>query len=100
MKEIDYNTPIKLVFEPEHREIVSFPQGLKGKALFFEGGKNFEEAMAELGIIIPVIERGNYPELKDATQGAIYLDDISFGIAFYEIYYKELDPSKFKWFKI
>lgn len=97
----DETIPIELIYEPENRVIVKFPQGLKGKAHFSKDARMFEDAFKELGIPIPIEDRSKYPELTKPEIRLIFLDDSSFGKAFYEIYYlQNLDTAKFKWRKI
>lgn len=93
--------PIELVYEPDNRVIVKFPEGLEGKAEFAENAHMFEEAFRELGIPIPIENRAEYPELNKPEARLIFLEDNSFGKAFYEVYYlQDLDVTKFKWRKI
>ena len=100
LKNIDQTTPIQLIYKPEERVIVQFPDGLQGRAVFAETSHYLEESMRTLGVAIPPILMKEYPELAP-RQRAIYLDKPGFGRAFYEIYYEgSMLKDKFVWEKI
>jgi hypothetical protein len=100
----DLNQPLQLILNPDQedrRVIVQFPQGLKGTAVFQDESKYLERSMAELGISVPPSMLEDYPELRETNRQKIYLEDSSFGKAFYEIYYTmKMDRSHFVWSKM
>ena len=101
---IDPSIPLHLLYKPQstdERIVVSFPHGLKDKAVF--GAEDFflEAAMKTTGIPIPTDQRDLYPEFqKNTSRRAIFLDDASFGKAFYDVYFRHnMNPDLFKWKK-
>ena len=91
------NQPVQLVYEPESRVIVKFPEGLKGRAEFAKDVTHITKAMKELGIHIPPYLGEEFPSVfKDGD--IVYLGDAGFGKAFYEVYFcTNLNTEKFKW---
>lgn len=89
--------PVQLIFEPESRVIVSFPEGLKGRAEFAKEVAHIKRAMEKLGIAIPPYLSEQFPDLfKDKE--VVHLDERGFGKAFYEIYFcANLNTENFKW---
>ena len=102
---INESIPIKLFYKfetSEERVVVSFPRGYGGRPLFDEKDKYLEEAMKVVGIPIPLQQRDQYPEFSQSpNRQAIYLEDASFGKAFYHIYFpQKMNPVSFTWKKI
>ncbi len=91
------NQPVQLIYEPESRVIVKFPEGLKGRAEFAEDATHITEAMKELGIHIPPYLSEEFPSLFKDKQ-VVFLNEHGFGKAFYEIYFCDhMNTEKFKW---
>ena len=89
--------PVKLVYVQKNRDVVLFPEGLQGRAIFSPTYKHIESAMKILGLLIPENEAKNYPHFNEEKR-RIYLDDKDFGIAFYELYYRRtMNPDDFRW---
>ena len=100
IKTISLTEPVKLVYVREQRDVVSFPNGLRGRAVFSADYKHLEIAMKLIGLSLPVREEKSYPGLK-AGQRRIHLDDPGFGIAFYELYWQRtMNPDDFQWQKM
>ncbi len=97
IKTISSTEPVKLVYLPAQRDVVSFRNGLKGRAEFSPDYKHLEVAMKLIGLSVPFKEEKNYPALK-AGQRRILLNDPDFGIAFYELYWQRtMNPDEFRW---
>lgn len=97
---VSLTDPIKLVFIPKSRDVVSFPEGLRGRAVFSPDYKHLEIAMKTIGLSVPVGEEKNYAQIKKG-QRRIYLADADFGIAFYELHYRRtMNPDEFQWQQI
>lgn len=99
---IDPSIPMQLLYKPqstEERIVVSFPNGLNHKAIFSPEDAFLEAAMKTTGIPIPTQERDRYPEFqKSKFRQAIFLNDLSFGKAFYDVYFlQNMNPDLFKW---
>lgn len=100
IKTISLTEPMKLVYVREQRDVVSFPNGLKGRAVFSADYKYIEVAMKLIGLSVPVGEEKNFAGLKEG-QRRIHLNDPGFGIAFYELYWhRTMNPDDFQWQKI
>lgn len=102
---IDESIPIQLVYHAgasDERIVVSFAQGYRGSADFSEQDAFLKASMKEIGIVIPPAKRQDYPECESSSnQRAIFLENASFGKAFYEIYFVEkMSPDLFSWKKI
>ncbi|NGX53568.1 MAG: hypothetical protein K1000chlam4_00280 [Chlamydiae bacterium] len=100
LNNINNDTPVQLIYKPDERMIVQFPEGLKGNAVFAESSSRLKDTMDKIGIPIPPAVTEKYPELASGKRH-IYLDDPGFGKAFYEIYYQAtMLKDKFVWEKI
>ncbi len=89
--------PVKLKYVSKNRDVVLFPEGLQGRAVFSSEYKHIESAMKQLGLFVPEAEAKNYPHF-DKEKRKIYLEDKDFGIAFYELHYRRtMNPDDFQW---
>ncbi|NGX54532.1 MAG: hypothetical protein KR126chlam2_00143 [Chlamydiae bacterium] len=97
---INESAHIQLVYKPDERVIVKFPEGLRGRAVFATSSTRLKETMDKIGITIPPALIDKYPELSQDKR-TIYLDEPGFGRAFYEIYFEDtMLKDKFVWEKI
>lgn len=82
--------PSMLVNLTANQPVVTFPQGLQGKADFNPHYKHIQIALESLGIDIPV-------QVKSLKK-KVYPSDPEFGCAFYEFYYfPKMDLRVFVW---
>lgn len=94
---ISVSKPIDLINTSKDQIIVSFPEGLKGKALFSPKYSHIEKHMSTFGLVVPkALRKGSLQFPRDRIK--IRLGDEGFGPAFYELYYRNtMDSSVFKW---
>lgn len=97
---VDQSSPCRLYQLEGNKTIVEFPEGLKGKAEFHKGYEYYKEILGKegTGIRIPNGFSKDYPELKDRKVNVIYLEDGSFGKAFYNVYFQSnFNGDEFDW---
>ena len=98
------NIPVELVYKkdtPQERVVVRFPEGLARSPQFSNEDRYLKAAMENIGIRIPTDQRQEYPEFEgDKKRQVIFLNDQSFGKAFYEVHFMTMDPDMFTWRKI
>ncbi|NNM43843.1 MAG: hypothetical protein HKM07_05825 [Chlamydiae bacterium] len=92
--------PVQLVnLKKENSVVVIFPQGIQGTAEFTEDYEHIANSMRKIGIPVPKDQKEVYGLKPDRV--AIRLADPKFGIAFFQIYYKNsMDPDVFQWQKV
>ncbi|NNM42914.1 MAG: hypothetical protein HKM07_01040 [Chlamydiae bacterium] len=91
-----FRKPMKLINKKTNDEIVLFPEGFQGKAVFSKEYAHIESAMKIVGIPLSREQKKKYK--LDENRVAIRLDDPGFGRAFYEVYFTEsMDPAVFTW---
>ena len=91
-----FDTPVRLVNILKNTNVVTFANGLQGRASFSIQYKHLEIIMKTIGIDVPEGERANYSFVGEKRR--IKLEDKNFGKAFYEIYYKRsMNPTDFQW---
>jgi hypothetical protein len=82
--------PVKLIHTPTEQTVVTFPQGLQGRATLSPQYQNLQQAMEIIGLDVPTKEQ--------TSKRRVYLKDKNFGIVFYRHYYTEkMDPVIFAW---
>lgn len=92
--------PCRLVYriEAEEKEIVQFPKGLKGAAIFSEPyASDYKPAFLRFGIEIPE-DRAASESLK--SKKIVTLDDEGFGEAFFRYAFPKMrkaHPERFVW---
>lgn len=91
------DTPVKLVNTAKKLDVVTFTNGLQGRAQFSPDYKHLELVMQLIGIDVPLEQAKNYPTIQ-GDKRRITLSDSDFGIAFFNLYYKRsMNPEEFHW---
>ena len=89
--------PCRLFLAKEDQEIVRFPEGLKGKAIFAEHFTSYVQPFKRYGINCSL--DASLPESL-RSKGIVYLNDDLFGEAFYRVYFPQMrkhDPKNYVW---
>lgn len=92
--------PVQLVnLKKETSVVVIFPEGIQGAAEFTEDYEHIASSMRKIGIPVPKEQKEVYGLKPDGV--AIRLTDPKFGIAFFQIYYRNsMNPDVFQWQKV
>lgn len=89
-------TPCRLIYTKEDKEVVRFSQGLSGKAVFSEMFSSYAEAFKKIGI-----DCRKYASIPEALRGKVVrLEDAEFGQAFFHVYFPEMQkhgPESYSW---
>ncbi len=80
-----------LLNSADNQPLVTFPNGLQGKAEFNPRYEQIQKAM-QIGIALPV---DKFPKRR-----IVHLGDTDFGIAFYTFYFPKMDPKVFIWQRV
>jgi len=97
----ELDSPMRLFQVSSNLEIVRFPEGLKGKAIFSSTFQYLEDNLSITGISIPTEAKVRFSPLTQ--QSVIHLKDEAFGKAFYELYFPSVvknNPDDYLWEKI